>query len=84
MSDEALQRELSSLLPSLINTDDAGPFWNHDGTPVLENEMQHVCYLIRVKHNIPALAGWNDPWQDQARHILRHMAASEVTAGVKS
>lgn len=48
------------------------------GLEILDTEWLHVCYLARSKHELPVLVGSNEPWQEQARHILRHVKARDI------
>jgi len=72
MTDDELKSELIKLLD------------NHFGPNARDTEWLHACYLVRVKHNVDVMVGWNEPWQEQARHLLRHIAARAAVAEAKA
>ena len=89
VANDELKSELAKLLDGTISTEhragvESEPFWLATGNAVLESEWSFVCYLVRVKYNVPVLVGWNEPWQEQARYLLRHMAARESVAEAKA
>lgn len=83
--DQDLQLALAKMLPdkiSVIQSDIVRFIWNDKtdtcGCLVLDTEWCHVCWLVRSKYELPVLVGSNEPWQEQARHILRHIKAREI------
>ena len=75
--DDELKSELARLLPEYVIT-------TRDWIESKPSEMLEICYLIRVKYELPILVGWNEPWQEQARHIIRYMAAHDAIMETKT
>jgi len=88
ISDDELQAELAWLLPDQIRVLQSSPdlfWWKYKADcAVLDTEWPYVCYLVRVKYSLPVLVGSNEPWQEQARHILRHMAVHDALMETKA
>lgn len=76
MSDLELQIELAKMIPEKIYGGVSFPFyWIVDKIPrdlIRDTEWLHACWLIRVKHMMPLHVGSQEPWQEQAEHILNY------------
>jgi len=77
MTDLELQLALAKLMPEVLGIETAGSdtfvSWRDSGDVVREKEWLHVCWLVRVKYVLPLAVGCNEPWQDQAKHIIDYM-----------
>ncbi len=79
-NDNELKALLAELLPDILHYNAAGKYlrWKSGGGlgPVIPDaEMYYACYLARVEHLVYVMIRWNEPWQEQARHLLRFIEA---------